>query len=157
MLKSPGIPNPMTWESFIQEFKAKYVIDMYRESKWKQFLNMKQRNLFVVEYEKEFNHLSKYAPEAVLAEAFRCRQFEDGLHDSIMRYLAPVTSLQQVNFYQLVHTAMKVERLETNRKEKFQKKKFSKGASSSFGKKLEMFKSSLYRVWLKEVEDREVQ
>ena len=91
MLKSPGIPNPMTWEFFVQEFKAKYVTDMYRESKWKQFLNMKQRNLSVAE---EFNHLNKYAPEAVLTEAFLCRQFEDGLHDSIKRYLAPVTSLQ---------------------------------------------------------------
>ena len=124
VLKSPGIPNPMTWEFFVQEFRSKYVTDMYRESKWKQFLNMKQRNLSVAEYEKEFSRLSKYAPEAVLTEAFRCRQFEDGLHDSIKRYLAPVTSLQQVNFYQLVQAAMKVERLETSNKEKSQKKKF---------------------------------
>ena len=70
VLKSPGIPNPMTWEFFVQEFRAKYVTDMYRESKWKQFLNMKQRNLYVDEYEKEFNHLSKYAPEAVLTRHF---------------------------------------------------------------------------------------
>ena len=111
VLKSPRIPNPMTWEFFVQEFRAKYVTDMYRESKWKQFLNMKQMNLFVVEYEKEFNHLRKYAPEAVLTEAFWHRQFEDGLHDSMKRYLAPVTSLQQENFYQLVQAAMKVERL----------------------------------------------
>ena len=60
----------MTWEFFVQEFRAKYVTDMYRESKWKQFLNMKQRNLYVDEYEKEFNHLSKYAPEAVLTRHF---------------------------------------------------------------------------------------
>ena len=118
MLKSPGIPNPMTWEFFVQKFRAKYVINMYMESKWKQFVNMKQRNLFVAEYEKEFSHLSKYAPEAVHIEAFQCRQFEDGLHDSIKRYLAPVTSLKQVNFYQLVQAAMKVERLETSSKEK---------------------------------------
>ena len=94
------------------------------ESKWKQFLNMMPRNLSVAEYEKEFSHLSKYAPEAVLTEAFRYRQ--DGLHDSIKRYLALVTSLQQVNFYQLVQVSMKVERLETSSKEKSQKKKFSK-------------------------------
>ena len=75
---------------------------MYRESKWKQFLNLKQRNLSVAEYEKEFSHLSKYAPELVLIEVFRCRQFEDGLHDSIKRYLTPITSLQTVDFYQLV-------------------------------------------------------
>ena len=135
MLKSPGIPHPMTWEFFVQEFREKYVTNMYRESKWKQFLNMKQRNLSVAEYEKKFSHLSKYAPKAVLTEAFRCRQFKDELHYSIKRYLAPVTSLQQVNFYQLVQAAMKVERLETSSKEKSQKKKFSKGASSSSGKR----------------------
>ena len=130
---------------------------MYRESKWKQFLNMKQKNLSVAEYEKEFNHLSKYALEGVLIEAFRCRQFEDGLHDSIKRYLAPVTSLQQVKFYQLVQATMKVERLETSNKEKSQKKTFSKGASSSYGKRARVFKLSHYRVRLQEVEDREVQ
>ena len=46
-----------------------------------------------------------------------------------------MTSLQQVNFYQLVQATMKVERLEINSKEKSQKKKFSKGASSFSGKR----------------------
>ena len=135
VLKSPRIPNPMTWEFFVQEFRVKYVTEMYRDSKWKQFLNLKQRSLSMAEYEKEFSHLSKYAPELVLTEAFRCRQFEDGLHDSIKWYLALMTSLQTVDFYQLVQAAMKVERLETSSKKRFQKKKFSKGASSSSGKR----------------------
>ena len=94
VLRSPRIPNPMTWEFFVQEFRAKYVTEMYRESKWKQLLNLKQRNLSVVIYEKEFSHLSKYAPKLVITEAFRCRQFEEGLHDSINKYLASMTSLQ---------------------------------------------------------------
>ena len=67
---------------------------MYKETKWKQFLNLKKRSLSVAEYEKEFSHLSKYAPELVLIEAFHCKQFEDGLNESIKRYLAHVTSLQ---------------------------------------------------------------
>ena len=46
-----------------------------------------------------------------------------------------MTSLQTVDFYQLVQAAMKVERLETSSKERFQKKKFSRGASSSSGKR----------------------
>ena len=46
-----------------------------------------------------------------------------------------MTSLQHVNFYQLVQAAMKVERLETSSKEKSQKKKFSKGSSFSYGKR----------------------
>ena len=36
VLKSPRIPNPLTWEFFVQEFRAKYVTEMYRDSKWKQ-------------------------------------------------------------------------------------------------------------------------
>ena len=92
-------------------------------------------NLSVAEYEKEFSRLNKYASELVLTEAFRCRKFEDGLHDSIKRYLAPMTSLQIVDFYQLVQAAMKVERLEMSSKEISQKKKFSRGASSSLEKR----------------------
>ena len=56
----------------------------------------------MVEYEKEFSRLSKYAPELVLIETFRRRQFKDGLKEYIKRYLIAVTSLQVVNFYQLV-------------------------------------------------------
>ena len=89
----------------------------------------------MVEYEKEFSHLSKYAPESVLTEAVWCRQFEDGLHESIKRYLAPGTIFQQVNFYQLVQAAMKVEISKASSKERLHKKKFSRGASLSLGKK----------------------
>ena len=72
----------------------------------------------MAKYEKEFSRLGKYASELVLTEAFRCRQFEDGLHDSIKRYLEPMTSLQTVDFYQLVQATMKVERLEMSSKER---------------------------------------
>ena len=135
VLRSPRLLDPIPWEFFVQEFRAKYVYDMYRETKWKQFLNLKQRNLSVDEYEKEFSHLSKYAPESVLTETFRCKQFEDGLNESIKRYLALVTILQQVNFYHLVQAAMKVEKSEASSRERFQKRQFSRGASSSSGKR----------------------
>ena len=89
----------------------------------------------MAEYEKEFSHLSKYTPESVLTETFRCRQFEDGLNESIKRYWAPVTVLQQVKFYQLVQATMKVEKSEASSRERFQKRQFSRGASSSSGKR----------------------
>ena len=40
-----------------------------------------------------------------------------------------------MDFYQLVQASMKVERLETSSKERFPKKKFYRGASSSSGKR----------------------
>ena len=53
----------------------------------------------MAEYEKEFSCLSKYAPKSILREKFMCRQFEEGLHESIKRYLTVVTLLQVINFY----------------------------------------------------------
>ena len=102
ILKNQLLPDPVTWDYFVTEFNMKYVSNDYKESKWKQFLTLRQGKLTVVEYEKEFSHLSKYALESILTEKFRCRQFEEGLHESIKRYLMVVTSLQFVNFYQLV-------------------------------------------------------
>ena len=78
----------------------------------------------------EFNNLSKYAPEAVLTENFRCRQFEDGLQDFIKEKLVAVTSLQQVSYYQLVQAAIRVEKLEMAKREREQKRGFSRGGSS---------------------------
>ena len=135
VLRSLRLPDPIPWEFFVQEFRAKYVYDMYKETKWKQFLNLKQRNLSVAEYEKELSHLSMYAPESVLTEAFRCRKFEDGLNESMKRYMAPVIVLQRVNFYHLVQAAMKVEKCEASGRERLQKRKLSRGASSSLGKR----------------------
>ena len=135
VLRSSRLPDPIPWEFFVQDFREKYVSDMYRETKWKQFLNLKQRNLSVPEYEKEFSHLCKYAPGSVLPETFQCRKFEDGLNESIKRYLAHVTVLQQVNFYQLVQATIKVEKSMLSSRERFQKRKLSRGASSSSGKR----------------------
>ena len=85
----------------------------------------------MAEYEKEFSRLSKYAPKIVLTETFLCRQFEDGLKESIKRYLTNVTSLQAVNFYQLVQAAMQIEKYEMKSRERKSKRNFSRSSPSS--------------------------
>ena len=130
-MRNPLLPDPVTWDYFVTEFNTKYVTDDYKESKWKQFLTLRQGKLTVAKYEKEFSRLSKYAPESVLTEKFRCRQFEEGLHESIKRYLTVVTSLQVVNFYQLVQAAIKIEKSKRKSQERKKEEKFSRGGSSS--------------------------
>ena len=66
VLRNPLLPKPISWDFFVQEFRTKHVTDDYRETKWKQFLNLKQGKMTVAEYEKEFSRLSKYAPEPIL-------------------------------------------------------------------------------------------
>ena len=41
ILRNPLLPDPISWDFFIQKFQTKYVTDDYRETKWKQFLNLK--------------------------------------------------------------------------------------------------------------------
>ena len=134
VLRNPLLPDPISWDFFVQEFQTKYVTNDYKETKLKQFLNLKQGNLTVAEYEKDFSRLSKYASEPILTETFQCRQFKDSLTKSIKRYPTAVTLLQVVNFYQLVEAAMKIEKSETMSRERKTKRKFSKG-SSSLGKR----------------------
>ena len=94
VLRNPLLQEPVTWDYFITEFNTKYVTDDYKDSRWKTFLTLRQGKMTVAEYEKGFSRLSKYAPESVLTKKFRCGQFEEGLHESIKRYLTSVTSLQ---------------------------------------------------------------
>ena len=111
----------------------------------------------VAEYEKEFSHLSKYGPEVVLTEAFRWRQFKDDLNESIKRYLAPITSLQHVNFYQLVQAAIKVEKFEMINQERNHKRKFARGGSSSGKRIRESQPESVYIALLLGEEDKGLQ
>ena len=66
VLRNPLLPEPISWDFFVREFQTKYITDDYKETKWKQFLNMKRGNSTVAEYAKEFRRLSKSAPELVL-------------------------------------------------------------------------------------------
>ena len=73
-------------------------------------------------------HLNQSSPRHLSVGTLR-------INESIKRYLAPVTVLQQVNFYLFVQAAMKVEKSEASSRERFQKRKLSKGASSSSSKR----------------------
>ncbi|XP_058003720.1 uncharacterized protein LOC131180121 [Hevea brasiliensis] len=51
----------LTWEDFLREFREKYVSDTYVDMKLQEFLSLKQEDMTVVEYEREFSCLSHYA------------------------------------------------------------------------------------------------
>ncbi len=69
---------------------------------------MKQGRMSVVEYEREFVRLSKYAQECVSTEAIMCKRFEEGLNKDIRLYVG-ILELKQ--FVVLVDRACKVEGL----------------------------------------------
>ena len=53
------------------------------------------------------------------------------MQDFIKEKLVAVTSLQQVSYYKLVQAAIRVEKLEMAKREREQKRGFSRGGSSS--------------------------
>ena len=75
-------PAVLTYEDFLCLFRNKYLPEVYREEKLREFLNLRQRTLSVADYEVKFTQLSHYAPMMVATERDRCRRFEEG---SIMR------------------------------------------------------------------------
>ena len=110
----------VTWKFFLDEFNVGriYLSNMRRE-----FQNLKQRQMSVIEYQREFTRLRKYAPEILVSEEEKCHRFEDGLNDHIQAY---VTTFFHEDFSKIVTCALNVERVkkeERERKDKIQGKK----------------------------------
>ena len=56
-------PEGITWEFFLTEFRKQYVGCIYLSNMRREFHNLKQRQMGVIEYQREFTRLSKYALE----------------------------------------------------------------------------------------------
>ena len=94
----------VTWDSFQEEFRKKYISQRFIDQKRKEFLELKQGNMTVTDYERE----SKYARECVSTEAIMCKRFENGLNDNI-RLSVGVLKIKE--FVVLVERACKEEEL----------------------------------------------
>ena len=75
----------------------------------------------VIEYQRELNWLSKYAPEMLVTEEEKCHKFKDGLNDYIRVY---VTGFSHDDYSKIVACALNVKRA---RKEKHDKKERRQG------------------------------
>ncbi|GFZ09169.1 hypothetical protein Acr_20g0009770 [Actinidia rufa] len=85
----------------------------------------------IVEYEKRFTTLSRFAPEMVRTEYMKCRRFEQGLDWQIR---SRVSMLEIYIYSELVNKAKIAERdvMEfQNRREHFKKKRFDSGVGPS--------------------------
>ena len=112
----------ITWEFSLTKFKKQYVGRIYLSNMRREFHNLKQRQVSVTEYQREFTGLSKYALEMLVTKEEKCRKFE-GLNDYIQ---AHVIGFFHDDFSKIVTCALNVERVkneEYERKERRQGKK----------------------------------
>ncbi|XP_016737830.1 uncharacterized protein [Gossypium hirsutum] len=96
------------WDFFHNKFKKKYDSRLFINQKEKEFLELKQGNWDIAEYEREFIQLSKYAHNIVSNEEEMCINFEDGLSDEIRM---AVTALKLRELVELSERAQKVEEI----------------------------------------------
>ena len=71
----------MTWEEFCEFFTGKYFSTSARHAKSREFLELKQGTMIVLEY--VFTKLARFADDYVATGLAKVRKFKDGLKFSI--------------------------------------------------------------------------
>ena len=127
----------MTWAEFHELFMGKYFLAIARNVKVREFLELKQGTMTVMEYVAKFIELACFVDDYVAIDMVKVRKFEDGLKLSIQGKIVGFL-LQDMD--SMVRTAMAIQReIEDARSIQAagadDKRKESQSSSSS-GKKL---------------------
>ena len=73
----------MTWDDFRRLFMGKYFPASTRYAKAREFLELRQGTMIVLEYVSKFTELAHFGDDYVATDAAKVRRFEDGLKLSI--------------------------------------------------------------------------
>ncbi|XP_057808623.1 uncharacterized protein LOC131023097 [Salvia miltiorrhiza] len=86
----------LTWEQFKEALYEKYIPRSYRKKKEMEFVNLKQGNKTVAEYDRQFCDLARYAPYQVDTDEKMSELFCSGLKQEIRVVLASQSALTYV-------------------------------------------------------------
>ena len=73
----------MTWAEFLREFNFKYYSQAVINIKVAEFTTLQQGNLSVIEYVRQFDQLSRYAPDMIQTETSKVWRFLSGLRPGL--------------------------------------------------------------------------
>ena len=73
----------MTWEEFRELFMGKFFPASTRHAKAREFLELKQGSMTILEYVAKFTELARFGDDYVATDMAKVRKFEDGLKLSI--------------------------------------------------------------------------
>ena len=74
----------MTWEEFRELFMSKFFPASDRHAKAREFLELRQGTMTVLEYVAKFTELARFTNDYVAKDMAKVRNFEDGLKLSIL-------------------------------------------------------------------------
>ncbi|XP_042421780.1 uncharacterized protein LOC122009620 [Zingiber officinale] len=78
----------ITWARFREAFESRYLLQAYQTTRRQDFLNLRQNNCTVTEYNAKFNRLVRFCPELVAEDRSRMLQFILGLDGHLQVKLA---------------------------------------------------------------------
>ena len=81
--KTSGDLEAMTWAEFYELFMGKYFPATTRHAKAREFLELKQGAMTVIEYVARFTKFARFADDYVTTDLAKVRRFENGLRLSI--------------------------------------------------------------------------
>ncbi|KAG5536038.1 hypothetical protein RHGRI_023734 [Rhododendron griersonianum] len=96
----------MNWTRFKEIFYEKYFPQTLKDNKCTEFINLKQGNMTVSEYDKAFTDLSQFAPHMISTENLKARRFEEGLKDGLRK---PIKMLRLPTYTDVLNVALMAE------------------------------------------------
>jgi len=80
----------ITWAQFEEMFLEKYLPNIIREDKVRQFLSLRQKGLSVTQYVAKFEELLHHVPRLVTSDEDKARKWECGLDFSLKEKIIPM-------------------------------------------------------------------
>ncbi|GKV32449.1 hypothetical protein SLEP1_g41058 [Rubroshorea leprosula] len=128
-----GVPNPYVAESWVKKLEkmfkllictdrqkvelAMFTFEAVLERKEREFMNLKQDDMTVDEYQIKFSYLMKFAPHVVNDEVKKTRKFQRGLKASIRNKVVPEmlkTYDEVLAMAQIIEQDMEEQKMETH-------------------------------------------
>ena len=103
-MRAPGMP--ITWERFKEAFLNHHIPDGLMERMSEEFISLTQGNMDVLEYQREFNRLARYAGDEISTEARKMAKFRRGFNPELKYAL---TNFKAKNFEELINIALNEE------------------------------------------------
>ena len=132
----------MTWAGFQELFMGKYFPETSRHAKAREFLELKQGAMTVMDYVARFTELARFADDYVATDMAKVRIFENGLKLSIR---ARIVGLRLHDMDSMVGIALTIEReikdARSTRDASVSGKRKESQYSSSSGKRQRAFSS----------------
>ena len=97
----------MTWGEFIKLFLGKFFHASTRHAKAREFLELKQGNMTMLEYIAKFIELARFGDDYVATDMAKVQKFKDGLKLSIG---GKIVGLLLQDTDSMVRTSMAIER-----------------------------------------------